>query len=240
MKGAKAPFYKILYRYASKKGNAMQHEQSLADIFNDYMKRQAFKNGCAFHSFSLDGQDRDIGADYLLTDSDQFSIIEFKYTDENLASENKKERRLVLCKKLIDDEVMKGYHDKCHFISWSDKISLEIKTNVYRHEICNKSVFGKECGLPSKNPNVDSRRTLKSFSKNFFDRFDILSLSREQFEEYVTWVLQETSGSTRTTLQLIAYNPDSGSLALVKMNSLKEAQKWVMDHFTPPKNNLRP
>ncbi|MCO4209859.1 hypothetical protein M2R29_18105 [Aeromonas hydrophila] len=218
----------------------MQHEQSFADIFNRYMNRQALMRGCAFYSFSLDGQDRDIGADYLLTNSDRFSIVEFKYMEKDLTSENRKTKRLVLCKKLEKNFTMESYHDSCHFISWSDKDSGEVVTNVYRHEICNQSVFGESCGLKDKLPQVDKRISLKLFSEKFFSHFNEMSLSREDFEEYVEWVLRDTSGSTKSQLQLIAFNPDSDSIALVKINSLTEAQQWVNDHFTPPSSSFRP
>lgn len=129
----------------------MKHEQELANIFRAHMASKSIDKGYQFHTFSLGGQDRDAGADYLLTDSDRFTLIEFKYSDKDLISENKKTRRLTLCQMLPIRPDMESLHDKCHFITYSDSSDGSIKTNIYRKQICNTSVFGKESGLKEKN-----------------------------------------------------------------------------------------
>ena len=60
-------------------GDQMKHEQSYADAFREHMKQQAISRNCYFHAFSVDGQDRDLRGDYIISDSDRFALVEFKY-----------------------------------------------------------------------------------------------------------------------------------------------------------------
>src|SRR4051794_31743466 len=106
------------------------------------MQARAPEYGCRFHSFSFDGQDRDVGADYVLTDADRFAIVEFKYSESDLVSEKLKRRRLTLCQMLETRDDMRALHDFCHFISWSEARTKRIITNIYRHEICTQRIFG--------------------------------------------------------------------------------------------------
>ncbi len=216
----------------------MQHEQSLADNFNSFMKRKAAEFDCRFHSFSLDGQDRDAGADYVLTDIDRFAIVEFKYSDRNFISEKHKPRRLNLCKGLAKNEKMRNLHDKCHFISWAEGKDLSVRANIYRKEICNTLIFGNDCGLTVTSPESDARIGSGKFADDFFRGESRASLSRRKFEAYVAWVLKETSGSKRSTLELMAFNPKSMDLALVRLESIEAAQNWVRAHYSPPEHEI--
>lgn len=219
----------------------MHHEQSFADMFRDYMKEEASKYGSKFHSFSLDGQDRDAGADYLLTNAHRFTIVEFKYNETSLVSEQYKPKRLTLCKQLSEREDMRKLHDKCHFISWSESNTGVVKTNIYRHEICNKKVFGSDCGLLETVPLRNNMVGADSFSNQFFGPNETASLSLEQFEKYIAWVLKETSASTKSTLELIARSRIKNDLVLVRLDSVAAAQKWVEDNIesSKPKNRRR-
>ncbi|WP_422102499.1 hypothetical protein [Vreelandella sp.] len=216
----------------------MQHEQSLADNFNSFMGRKAVEFGCRFHSFSLDGQDCDAGADYVLTDVDRFAIVEFKYSDKNLISEKHKPRRLKLCKGLAKNEKMRNLHDKCHFISWAEGKELSVKVNIYRKEVCNNMIFGNDCSLIVNSPEFDARIGTGKFADDFFRDGSRASLTRKQFEAYVAWVLMEMSGSQRSTLELIAFNPKSMDLALVRLESIEAAQNWVREHYSPPRQGI--
>lgn len=212
----------------------MQHEQSFADIFNAFMRLRAWEYGCRFHSFSLDGQDRDMGADYVLTDSDRFAIVEFKYSQSDLISEKYKQRRLTLCQQLLHRDDMRALHDRCHFISWAEGRSRAVKTNIYRNEICTQLVFGGACGLPALNATSATRASAGVFAQDFFGRNGAKSLSLTEFESYIAWVLKDTSASTTSTIELVAHNPTSNDLALVRLNSIADAQKWVQAHVSPP------
>ena len=212
----------------------MKHEQSLADLFRNFMQAKALEYGCRFHSFSLDGQDRDTGADYVLTDAYRFAIVEFKYSERDLVSEKSKPRRLTLCQKLLDRDDMLALHDACHFISWSEGPERRVVTNIYRHEICTQAVFGQSCGLLAQRPSTITRASARKFVEDFFSLKGSNSLSLAEFEDYMKWAMVETSGSTRTTLELVAHNPLSNDLALVQLNSIAEAQAWVQAHIAPP------
>lgn len=211
----------------------MKHEQSFADAFNAFMRRKAAKRGCRFHSFSLDGQDRDAGADYVLTDSARFAIVEFKYSASDLVTEKYKPRRLTLCRELLKRPDMRRLHDRCHFVSWTG-YSGGVETNIYRREICTKAVFGDSCGLSARTPTEITRVTASVFADDFFNVAGKRSLSREEFDTYVAWVLGETSASTKTTLELMAYSPTSEDLTLVRLNSIAEAEIWVRTHVNIP------
>lgn len=212
----------------------MQHEQSFADSFNAFMRSKAPQYGCSFHSFSVDGQDRDAGADYVLTDANRFAIVEFKYTSRDLLSEKKKQRRLTLCKKLRIRGDMRTLHDRCHFISWAEGPSMAVRTNIYRHEICTQAVFGFECGLEEKLPNEVTRAPAALFAQEFFQSGGGRSLSLDDFQTYIAWVLNETSASSSTTLELLTHDPLANDLALVRLSSLAEASSWVQSHLPPP------
>lgn len=212
----------------------MQHEQSSADIFRDFIKEQACKKGYKFHAFSLDGQDRDAGADYVLTDSDRLAIVEFKYAERNLISEKYKPRRLTLCQELLNRQDMVERHDKCHFITWSESNSGLVKVNIYRKEICNVSVFGSSCGLIDTSPDKFSQVTANTFVDEFFDSRGLRSLSLNEFETYLAWILKETSASTKSTVELLARNPNTDELSVKRLNSIAEALNWVKDNIPPP------
>lgn len=212
----------------------MKHEQSFADIFRNFLQAKAPEYGCRFHSFSLDGQDRDAGADYVLTDSDRFAIVEFKYTQSDLVSEKFKRRRLTLCQELLKRPDMLAFHDRCHFVSWTEGPSRQVKLNIYRNEVCTQAVFGSACGLAALTPNATTQTLAGQFSREFFNPNGTKSLSLAEFEQYIAWVLTETSASTRSALELVAYNPTSNDLALVHLNSIAEAQRWVQAHVPPP------
>lgn len=212
----------------------MNHEQSLADIFRRFMETEAPRHGCCFHSFSLDGQDRDTGADYVLTDADRFAIVEFKYSERDLVSEKAKPRRFTLCQKLAEREDMQLLHDACHFVSWSQVPQGKVMTNIYRHEICNQAVFGLNCGLSVQRANSTTRSPASKFAADFFNPNGAKSLSLTQFEAYLEWVMTKTSGLPKAKLELVAHNPLSNDLALVQLNSIADAQNWVRTHIAPP------
>lgn len=194
------------------------------------MKGEASKYGCLFHAFSFDGQDRDTGADYLLTDADRFAIVEFKYSETHLVSEKSKLKRLTLCKELMKRKDMRSLHDSCHFITWSEKPSGSVKTNIYRHEICNKAVFGSSSGLTESKPMKNQRFSADRFAEAFFSSNSDKSLSLAEFESYLAWVLTDTAASTISTLELIARNPKSNELAIVRLKSIAQTQEWVKSH----------
>ncbi|WDZ95771.1 hypothetical protein Herbaro_20195 [Herbaspirillum sp. WKF16] len=212
-----------------------KHEQSYADIFNRKLEEKAGPD--KFHAFSVDGQDRDAGCDYVITDSDRFAIIEFKWQEKDLPSEAKKGRRRELCQELEKNEEMKNLHDRCHFISWSDSIQGKSQTNIYRKEICIGDIFGAGCGFGAAGASTESRVGLGEFAEEFFEKKR--SLKRRKFEKYLAWVMTETSESKSSTVELIAYREKSDDVFTFRMNSLSEVKAWMKTYKVEPRNKQK-
>ncbi|CUR78199.1 hypothetical protein [Achromobacter xylosoxidans] len=203
----------------------MKHEQSLADLFNKYIAGKAQELDVGFHSFSLDGQDRDAGADYVLTDAHQFSLIEFKYAETDLKSEARKPRRLELCNALLREKRMRDLHDRCHYVAW--KGDANVYVNTYRAEVCNRAVFGMACDLPREGPNRETSIKAREFADDFLTTGN-RSLALLEFEEYLNWLLN-TSGSTRASVELLTYDANELELVLVRFPSVGDAYQWFQD-----------
>jgi hypothetical protein len=179
------------------------------------------------------------GADYLLTDQSQFALIEFKFTQNEIASEVKKDRRLNLCKELEAYATMKDLHDQCHFIAWAEEPQMLGRCNVYRLEVCNKKVFGSECGLASSRPNDDKRISAKQFIAEFFSNSPPRSLSLSDFEKYLSWLLTVASRSTKSSLQLLSFDDSSNDCAMVQFDSIRAAYEWMQRQAPRPANQPR-
>jgi hypothetical protein len=206
-----------------------RHEQSVIDAFNQFLGEKARTKGSSFHSFSLDGQDRIAGADYLLSNGTRFSLIEFKYEEADIHAEAKKPRRLNLCLKLERDDDMRALHDKAHFLCWKDKRSKHLKLNIFRHEACNKTIFtsSSAADLTSEAPD-DSRRVLVSaFAEQFLLKSADVSLCIDKFERYLQWLLQGPSEGRNSSLELLALNPDQDECAVLMFRSVRAAHKWL-------------
>lgn len=209
-----------------------KHEQSYADIFN--LKLQKKLGPDKFHAFSVDGQDRDAACDYVITASDRFAIIEFKWQETDLPSEADKERRLGLCEELETNAEMTLLHDKCHFISWSDSDSGKSQTNIYRKEICTQGIFGTNCSLSSIEAATESRVGIGKFARKFFEK-GTWSLTLPDFETYLAWVMTETSKSNSSTVELLAYRETSNDVFTFRLKSLSEVKAWVKTYKVGPK-----
>lgn len=219
----------------------LDHEQSLADQFNGFMRDRATRLGYNIHSFSLDGQDRDVGADYVLSDASRFALVEFKYQFANLVSERTKPKRLTLCKALTKRSDMREHHDSCHFVAWAEKSEMQL--NVYRKEICNRRIFGDASELEDEVADTSGRVRAKTFVNEFFD-FDYgRSLSLEDFNEYLGWLMTETSGASRSTVELLARDPNADDLVLVRLPSITAAHAWLQNNWPSPptsRSGMRP
>jgi len=200
-------------------------ENSVAKYFGEYFIHAALQQGFMPHTFPLDGQDRDVGADYLFSDSTNFALIEFKSYEDDIASEKKKPRRRTLCQLLPITIGMQNLHDRCHFIGWLGGNGTAI-FNIYRKEVCNRRVFDDH-NLPA-GALVSSRQPAKDFTTGFLEGHN--SLDFGEFETYLEWLMKDTSGSDSGS--------DSGSISVVAMtdenecilkefNSLKEIHQWM-------------
>ena len=207
-----------------------KHEQSVADEFNDFLREQAKKLGVIFHPFSLDGQDRDAGADYLITKSSRFALIEFKYKISDINKENKKERRLNLCKELEIDSKMTGLHDKCHFIACLQSPDLKFIANIYRFEVCNDSIFGKRHNLKMSSPRESNRISAEKFADEFFNKSNLRNISLQEFEIYLAWLLQNTSSSSQSSLELACRDPKANTFSFITFSSVRAANDWLIQN----------
>lgn len=218
----------------------MNHEQAYADSFNRYMEKKATSCGYSYQSFSVDGQDRDVGGDYVISDSNKFTLVEFKYSERDCLHENRKERRLELCKGLAWREDMRYLHDKCHFISWIDSQLPVSFVHIYRKVVCNRAVFGATCGLEMENAELETRVPVSEFSDEFFQHTSTRSLSLTEFDRYIAWVMTETSGATRTTLELMTFDIHSRELTMVRLSSIADAYQWMQNHRPQPTPSSSP
>ncbi len=211
----------------------MKHETSVIDIFNNIMKRMADVNGLPFHSFGLDGQDRKVCGDNLFLSTDKFSIVEYKYTSHEIRNEEKKEKVKSVCLCLEGSDEMKSLHDRCHYIAFANAGML--KANIYRNEVCNKKILGGTMGLSSMTPDTISRMDLIDFGYSFFDPCSNF-LTLTEFNRYLKLLLscggndngrKENSGG----LELVISNVEVGGVKVKTVNSLSEAQAWVLENY---------
>lgn len=203
-------------------------EQSVADQFNQYMGSKLQERGKSFYSFSLGGQDRDTG-DYLISDVNGFALIEFKYTEAQFKDEGRKSRREELCKLLGSDAKMRALHDQCHFIAWMDSGTGELRCAPYRSQICNQSVFST-CDAVAPDSKHSS---VRDYCDEFVTPPPERTASKENFETYLSWLMQRASGSDRSTVSLLARAPDS--CFLIRLPSIEDAYNWMMNQLPPPR-----
>lgn len=202
-------------------------EQSNADHFNNYLKARAHEAGLDFVNFSLNGQDRDAGADYLFTADSNFSLVEYKDAEDCIAAEGKKWRRRTLCEILEDEEnaAWKAHHDACHYIAWRD-IDADLRFNVYRKEVCNNKIFPMSKKISCKLPDLGLRITGTAFADDFVAGNRCLGLV--DFEKYLKWLMEEGSGSEAGTLQLAVSNPNRRVFSTKRFKSVAEANDWII------------
>lgn len=207
------------------------HEQSLADEFNKFLKEQAEKAGRKVTTHSLDGDDRDVGADYVLSNENRFAIVEFKWTREDIKAESYKTRRLKLCKELSKNSEMTALHDSCHFVSWGEpeeSNKFRVFTNIYRFEVCTKKVFGDACCW--EDPSSKKPLGAANFARRFIQNFSSCTLSKDEFNKYLAWVKKETSSSRTVDVELITGCAEGGQLVLQAFTSISEMTEWVKKH----------
>lgn len=204
-------------------------EQSVADTFNSHMREQSERTGDKYHYFSLGGQDRDAGADYLVSNSNGFSILEFKHSELQLKEEGAKKRRENLCVllELNKNKKMREIHDKCHFVAWMDSETGAVKCAPYRSEICNNCIFPKSNRINNPAPTEGNRITADDYCKQFKSPPPERYASKKDFEIYLAWLMKVASGAKVQTVQLMAKRPDS--CAIIRFDSVEAAYQWMQN-----------
>jgi len=216
----------------------MQHEDSVTQLFGEALYDVAQQRGYAFQRFPLDGQDRSALADQLLTNYHFFSLVEFKSGDRQLSTEAKKRARVIeLCKGLASSPPMRALHDRCQFIAWRDSSSAKLRTDIYRHRICNQQVLGSDCGLRQLNIDGANEVSVDAFAQAFFATpppAPTRAVSKADFKTYVDWLLTTVSRGAATSLELLARGRDSqGETIGVTLNSLQDLYDWLDGRLTP-------
>lgn len=201
------------------------HEQAVIDAFNSFVRAKALEAGKGYHEFALDGQDRDAGADYLISDKTRFALIEFKYQEASIAGEARKVRRKTLCQLLEREVELRKLHDNCHFICWSNS-SHGIDLNIYRHEVCNSQIFGPTAALRSPLPHTATRVAAERFASEFLSQSS-RSLTVAEFEGYLNWLLTKASVSTLKSVELLARDHTSESCAVITFPNVRAAFDWL-------------
>ncbi|MDH4442634.1 MAG: hypothetical protein QE284_19890 [Rhizobium sp.] len=206
-------------------------EESVIDAFRDTLSKTARERGLETLALSLNSQDRKTGADYLLSANDRFSFVEFKSYERSIRDEKEKPLRLHLCRSINRNTRMRSFHDSAHFIAWADA-ELVIYTNIYRHEVCNHSVFGANCGLRQALPSVAQRKPAASFIMEFLSGQNSLSLDR--FEAYLSWLLEDVAVTGRGSLVLFVTNPVAQICGLLRFNSVEALFEWIKKQKPEP------
>lgn len=212
-----------------------KHESSVMAIFMERLKKVAVAERKRFIGGSLDGQDACLGADCLMSEGSHFVMIEFKFEEPNIRSEKTKDRRLMMCKALIEDCTRLDCHKACHLIAWSvSDAARAIILNSYANEVCNAQIWGAQQGLPCT-PETDPRQYDDVFVKAFF-RGEV-GLEFAAFKAYVEW-LSGLDGSESGDIELLIENPDEDTFGALQFASLSELKQWM--DANPPKSKPNP
>ena len=228
------PVYITLVIRSSILALRLRHEQSVIDAFFDRFKEAASNNGSQLFRCSLDGQDISTGADYLITESTWFAMVEFKYQERQIADENTKPRRLALCKALDTEVFRLSQHVSCHFIGWSTPNPRTVLLNIYRNEVCHQALWPSQSGLLLAKPETKTRIEADKFMVNFFKLDDSAGSSFEDFDNYLTWLLGMGGGNGSTDIELLLYNPGDSQCLIHDFSSLAALKTWLDNNRSGP------
>ncbi len=216
-----------------------KHEQSVIDAFFHHLVRAANRQGKKFVYCSLDGQDRLVGADYLLTETTKFIIAEFKYDENDIASERNKPLRHTMCTRLENEPNRQDEHENSHFIAWSSGLLMKIiHLNQYSNEVCNREVLGFECGLNSAAPIIQKRITADEFIGQCLS--GEIGLPFESFHSYVTWLMENPDDGSgdgpQAFIELLLQDESRDDLTLIGFSSLVELKNWLDNNYPETTN----
>jgi len=203
------------------------NEPGVIDAFNDYMRESAEENGVTYRPFALGSGDRDL-ADYLLSSESRYVLVEFKDSDGDLNSEGDKSKRQKLCKALEGDGSMAKLHDRCHFISWADRLGGALRLNIYRHEVCNWKRMGAGCGLAQRAPNERERIGADTFARSFFAKISTRGVEFQALRSYVDWVIKNQGG--QESVRVVMRDKGSATIQRIGLDELHD----VLSQTPPP------
>jgi hypothetical protein len=214
-----------------------KHEQSVIDSFFRHLSKVANQIGKKFVYCSLDGQDRFMGADYLLTDATKFTVTEFKYDESDIASEKNKPLPHEMCARLENEDNRQIEHKSCHFIAWSSgEIRRTVHFNQYSNEVCNRKVLGLLCGLNTGDPITGERINADVFIKQFLS--GEIGLPFESFQSYITWLINnpdnDDGDGPQEFIELLLLDESRDDFVLIAFFSLLELKKWLDNNHPEP------
>jgi hypothetical protein len=219
-----------------------QNENQLINLFNEYLHDEASRLSASLHDFSLGGQDRILGADWLYRANGLFMLVEFKAINDGYLTEKKKPLRAALCLQLARNQMMRDRHERCHFIAWGDNESLY--ANIYRRQVCNTRVFPS---LDTNAPDLSNLMGAESFSRSLLSIDTPQGLPLQEFEAYLCWLRQidDSDGPEQmpSAVQLIARDKSRPGFATKVFNSVSALDQWIRSQPQPsssPTNQVSP
>ncbi|MGC5425841.1 hypothetical protein L7P61_06225 [Aeromonas veronii bv. sobria] len=213
-----------------------KHEQSIIDGFFDHFKKIAEENGERLTRCSSDGQDSLLGGDYIFTNNTMFVLAEFKYEEEDIKSEKKKDRRLNLCMSLDEDLRRLQQSLQCHYIGWSTNSNgRTVEFNKYYYEVCNTTVFGRSTLLQQATPNYRGRKKADRLINDFLN--GSIGASYKVFEVYIDWLLSLEEGGS-DSVELISRDPNSKKMKMIDFKSVYDLKVWL--DYNKPKPTKKP
>jgi hypothetical protein len=176
-----------------------------------------------FDDFPLGPQDRYVLADDFWATYDNFAIVESKWSEEELRSEQGKlDRVKALCKNLKTSPHMAFLHSQCHRIAWRDSQTHRLMSQEYRKGVC--------CELfPATCVDIDCTTepiAVDDFGIEFFGEPPSHCLPAEEFQEYIRWLTTVVTGSARDIL-VLAQKKDAGGYTISDNVSLEVLCKWM-------------
>ncbi|MFZ3516592.1 hypothetical protein LC147_26325 [Vibrio harveyi] len=214
-------------------------EDSVIDIFRKRVEKLARKVDKQVITSPLNGQDRELGADFFLSETTKFAIIEFKYRECDIKTEVRKDLRKLLCENLQEDVLYKNLHINCHFIAWSTKEKKpNVEMNFYCNEVCNKSIF-KDSNTLNETSISDTRQSDIDFINEFLSGNK--GLKYKAFYKYINWLF-EVAGDTSGRFELLFEHPDQNIIDSVPITSLAQLKEWLINNKPKPtiKSSLIP
>ena len=208
-------------------------EQSAIDGFFKNFHAAAERINRKAVNCSMDGMDTILGADYIFTDNISFALTEFKHDEKDLKSEAEKHRRENLCMSLDSDVEKAKLSNRCHYISWT-KSNQEgrrsIYFNEYKHQICNREVFGTESNLKDQAP-TKKPIPAKEFIDSFFTQQ--AGTNYKLFNLYIEWLLDIEGDDSG--VEILIDDPTDENCGLIEFESLSELKDWLNKYIpTPP------
>jgi len=211
----------------------MNNESGVIAAFARNMTELALAKGVDFQHYPTGGQDRKLLGDAVFTNTVDYSLIEFKDSiGDGFSEKNKQARVLAVCCAVGASDEMRELHDHCHLFAGDDEETGEQVLFVYRHAICNRSVFpeppeDKKTCL-DLNRNDSNKIYLDEYAVGLFSRNSDHTLSASEFNDYLTHLVKATTqGNKGVEVCLIASDTNSlGRFISVRFNTILELHNW--------------